>query len=130
MAKGTYADNSTRKCVIYCPLGSFANPNTQICVSSTSDLIKFVRLCPVCSAATSPEPVSRSATGVNTQISRRDNAPAYVPIKLTEIIQLADVSQLVLPASPPSQTHSLVSASKFVPSTTMVTSIHASVSLA
>lgn len=34
VAKGTFGDNSTRKCVLHCPLGSFADSTTQLCVAS------------------------------------------------------------------------------------------------
>ena len=105
MARGTYADNSTRKCVIYCPLGSFADPTTQICVASIFDLIKPARRCPVCSAVTSLAHAFPSAIGESTPILPRGNAPAFVLLELTETTRLEDVFLLVLRVSPLLQIH-------------------------
>lgn len=119
-AKGTFADNSTRKCVIYCPLGSFADPTTQICVAGISSIMQNALKCPIIMEATSLATAYWNATGDNLLMQSAGNAPGSVQLAVTEITQLAAAWVCVLRARELSQTLSLIFALPFAQQTTTV----------
>lgn len=124
VSQGTFADNSTRKCVIYCPLGSFADPVTQICVQRNDLSMQSAPQCLVSSEAMSLEIAYSCVTGESTPIPSVANVPTSAPPPHTETLPQGHASLLAHPPKTPSQTHSLTYASISANPITMQIPIH------
>lgn len=102
---GTYADSTSRRCVLYCPLGYFADPTTQVCVPSIFFTIQHVLLFQITSEAIPQETACFNATKASLLIQKPDNVFKYVLLVFMETNLLVDACKAAQNRKEPTLIH-------------------------